>query len=219
VTIEYAVKVDKTSPYFDDPEAVQYFAVHVDPAIPYRKQQGFPAFHNATLVKRDGGDWEPVNGIDLHCIGMRAKHGITKKRALVDGFGWARCTCGWQDENSYLAGLAAPDFEAAATRHMAEVDERIEQFRQLLYSRPLNPIQEACLHTDDITRVEHRNPAHKTWQCRACGLAVHYDVAATPDETLVARGFLYGASIAPLERAPFDNGAQQRDTRDVKEQS
>jgi len=173
----YAVKVDKTHPYFDDPEAVQYLAEHEDPGVPYRRFKGFPAFRNASLVRRtDGGDWEHVNGLDLQCIAMRAKHEIMKKRALIDGYGWARCTCGWQDENSYENGMASHDFEAAAARHIADVDARVMCFRELLGYVGQTPEQAACPHANDDSRVHQLDPTKKEWHCRDCGLYVKYDL-------------------------------------------
>lgn len=169
MTIEYAVKFDKTNAFFDEPEAVQFLAVHADPAIPFRKMQSFPAAY-AMLVQRDGGEWEPVNGLDLRCIGMRAKHDIIMKR----GAGWARCTCGWTDEHSYTTGWASYDFEAAAARHMTEVDARIEEFRGLMRYIPHTPEQEACQHANDMTRDDYYNPGRKEWNCKDCGLRVQY---------------------------------------------
>ncbi|GAB3656543.1 hypothetical protein [Glycomyces tarimensis] len=180
----YAVKVDQTSPYFDDPDAVQYLADHTDPAIPYRKLRSFPAGDNVALVKREGaGDWEPVNGLDLQCIGMRAKHDIIKKRAMVDGFGWARCTCGWKSVDNYRTGLAHDHFHADAERHMADVDAHIKRFRDLLGCVPHTPEQETCPHANDETREDYTNPAHKEWRCHDCGLYIKYDIALTTPRT------------------------------------
>ncbi|MDA8370290.1 hypothetical protein [Saccharomonospora sp.] len=174
MTITYAVKIDKTNPYLNDPDAIQYLAEHADPAIPYRKLQSVPAAY-ASLVKRDDtGEWEPVNGIDLHGIGMRAKHEIILKRAIVDGYGWARCICGWEYEENYRRGLAAPDYAAAAERHMADVDARITRFRELLQYVSRTPAQEACPHADDETR--YNNPSKKEWRCRDCGLHIQWDL-------------------------------------------
>lgn len=175
MTTIYAVKVDKTDPYFDDPEAIQFLGENTDPAVPYRRLQKFPA-SVASLVKRDGdGEWTPVNGIDQHCIGMRAKHDIMKKQALVDGYGWARCTCGWQDERSYESGYAAPDYEASAARHMADVDARIKRFREILRYIPRTPDQEACPHVHDETR-DSLTPGIREWRCRDCGLHIQFSL-------------------------------------------
>jgi hypothetical protein len=176
MTIEYAMKITTGGTHFK--AETDYLAVHTDPGHPYRKLQGFAkSHHEVALVKReDGSEWEPVNGIDQVCIGMRAKHEIMKKRSLVEGFGWARCTCGWQDENNYKFGYAVPDYEESAARHIAEVDARIRQFRELLRYVQHTPEQEACPHLDDETRDDYTNPTRKEWRCHSCGFHVAYDL-------------------------------------------
>lgn len=174
MTIEYAVKVHPANPYFEVPEEDQYLKIHTDPAVPFRRQQAFPR-GAASLVWRDGGEWQPVNGIDAHCIGMRAKHEIITKQALIDGYGWARCTCGWQDEESFKSGYASYDYEASATKHLAEVDAKVKDFRDLLRYIPRTPAQEACPHANDET-MDHLHPGRKAWRCLDCDLHIQWDI-------------------------------------------
>lgn len=171
--IEYAVKVHPKNPYFEVPEEDKYLKIHTNPTVPYRKQRMFPA-GAASLVWRDGGDWQPVNDIDAHCIGMRAKHEVIKKQALVDGFGWARCTCGWQDEESYKSGYASYDYEASAAEHLAAVEDAVQKFRDLMRYIPRTPEQEACPHERDEASKNVNNPGLRDWHCKDCGLRMQY---------------------------------------------
>lgn len=174
MTIEYAVKFDKTNAYFDEPWPIEYLRIDTDPAVPYRKMQGLPAAYATLVQRRGGGDWELVNGIDTYCIAMRAEHDIIKKRSGVDGFGWARCTCGWQDEESHKSGYASHDFEAAADRHLADVEAAAQQFRNRMLYVPRNPDQEACPHKHDQTSEHVNNPGLRDWHCKDCGLRMQY---------------------------------------------
>lgn len=176
MTIEYAMKITTGGTHFKT--ETDYLAVHTDPAHPYRKLQGFAKSHHETsLVKReDGGEWEPVNGIDQVCIGMRAKHEIIGRFALVEGFGWATCICGWKSWDTHRSGLAHGDFNEQADQHLAEVDARVRQFRELLRYVRHTPEQEACPHLDDETREDFRNPTRKEWRCHSCGFHVAYDL-------------------------------------------
>jgi hypothetical protein len=172
----YAVKVDRTHPYFNDPEAVQFLAEHEDPGVPYRKLQGFPVLGNASLVQRvDSGDWQHVNGLDLQCIDMRAKHEIMKDHLYGRGMdGWIRCTCGWRADVYDLGNHSR--VEAQAEKHMAEVDARVSRFRELLRYVRRTPEQDSCLHANDESRVHHRDPSKKEWHCQDCGLYLMFDL-------------------------------------------
>jgi len=174
---EYAARIANNNSYFET--ETEYLGTNTDPTIPYRRLQGFSkARYDATLVKREGtGDWEPVNGLDQYCIGLRAKHQSITKKAIVDGYGWARCTCGWQDEESYESGMASHDFEAAASRHIADVEANVQRFRELLGCVRRTPIQQECPHSNDETRDHLSHPGHKEWRCLDCDLYIRYDIA------------------------------------------
>lgn len=174
MTIEYAVKVHPANPYVEVPEEDEYLTISADPAVSYRRQQAFPAGAASLVYRRDGGDWEPVNGIDQYCIGLRAAHEIISKIALVEGFGWSRCTCGWKSQDAYGSGLAHPNYEELADQHIAAVAAAAERFRELLLYVPRNPDQEACPHKHDQTSEHVNNPGRREWHCKDCGLRIQY---------------------------------------------
>jgi len=174
VTIEYAVKVDKTNAYFDEPEPIEYLRIDTDPAVPYRKMQGIPAAYATLVQRRSGGDWETVNGLDQYCIALRAAHEIVNKFALVEGFGWARCTCGWKSQDASGSGLAHPNYEELADQHIAAVEAAAQRFRNRMLYVPRNPNQDACPHKHDETLEHFNNPGLRDWYCKDCGLRMQY---------------------------------------------
>jgi hypothetical protein len=174
VTIEYAVKVHPAHPYFEVPEEDEYLKISIDPAVSYRRQQAFPAGAASLVHRRNGGDWEPVNGIDQYCIALRAAHEIISRTALVEGFGWARCTCGWKSQDASGSGFAHPDYEELADQHIANIAAAAQQFRNRMVYVPRDPDQEACPHKHDETREHFNNPGLRDWRCKDCGLHMQY---------------------------------------------
>lgn len=174
MTIEYAVKVDKTNAWFDEPEPIEYLRIDTDPAVPYRKMQGIPAAYATLVQRRDGGDWEPVNGIDTYCIAMHAQHDIIKTPFMSTGAGKARCICGWKDDESFQTGLPSPRYEAAAEQHLASVAAAAQRFRDQMRYVQRTPEQESCPHKHAQTSEHVRNTGVRDWRCRDCGLHMQY---------------------------------------------
>lgn len=178
MTTLYAVKVDATNPYFDDPEAVQYLAQHEDPAIPYRKLQTIPAgrFARALVKSEDAGPWEPVESMDVQWIALLAKHEILSDNLYGRGdWGWARCTCGWRGDVYTLGSFDR--VKAQAEQHMGEVKTKVKELRDGFNSvvrQVSDPVQAICPHRNTEISDDFSNPDLKTWHCRDCQRRVQY---------------------------------------------